>query len=564
MKKIIISFFIIALAAGAGAYFYLAKAPILLSSTPEQMLPNDTTFFVQIKNLEKNIEKIRNNDLGKNIEKIDFISTAQKMELPQETIEQLEKLKSALDSKVNQKIFYNFFGKNFSLALVSIDFESPSGKDFRPQDAEAALLIEPRTNAKFSQMISETIPEIKTKQDYEYNGITITGASYKDSFDFYHFVKNEYIILTFNLETAQKIADVKKDENSLASTKRFADLKNKINSDERDFFFYADTQKVYSKIEEAAQKEEFEFLVNVRKRLNKDLKSVVLCGFNRSDSYYESISDVELSYENTASSENAKRFLSMVPQNPVTFSWQNNFDLEKIIKDFLNDQEKIDSFEQRLLTEAQIDPQAVYSGFKGDLGLIFTDTDTQGMFPVPYIAFVFDKKAGPVFEMCLDSIQREKNNSIPLQDKTLNNIQIKSVPLPLGKAIEPSWGYFNDYFIVSMNTLIFQEIIDAADSENSIENNKNFQFVKKHLPDEFNMVSFLNTVKFLDNLKSSGESLLRFAAFRAPQITEKGNIFLDEVFVPVCDGLKVYEAFGSASVFEKDKLYGTGITKKSE
>jgi hypothetical protein len=564
MKKIIISFFIIAFAAGAGAYFYLAKAPVLLPTMPEELLPEETAFFLQIKNIEKNIKEINQNKLGKNLKKIDFVSTAKKLELPKDTIQQIENIKSGLNSKINQKIFYNFFGKNISLALVSLNFETDKKKDIYPNDIPAAFLIEPNANAKFSQMISEAVPEIKTIEDIKYKDTTITKAKYKDSLDFYHFIKNEYIVLTLNLETAQKIHDVKKEENSLGASKRFANLKNKITSKERDFFLYADTERIYSKIEKSAQNNQSEFLLNAQKRLNKDLNSVVLCGFDRSDAYYESKSDVELNYKNNAPKEKAKRFLSMVPDDLVTFSWQNNFDFEKLLKDIFNDKDKIIDFEQRLLTSTQIEPKTLYNGFKGELGIIFTDTDTKSMFPVPHIAFIFNKKAGPVFDMVFDSVQKEKNNSIPVQDKTLGSVKIKSVPLPLGASIEPSWGYFNDYFIVSMNTLVFQEIIDAAGSENSIENNKDFQFIRKKLPKEFNMISFVNSVKFFDNLASSGQSLIRLAAFKAPDLTEKGQIFLDEIFVPLCDGLSVYEAFGNASVFDESKLYGTGIVKKAK
>ncbi|MCB9481944.1 MAG: DUF3352 domain-containing protein [Desulfobacteraceae bacterium] len=564
MKKILISFFIIAVAAGAGAYFYLAKAPVLLSSAPEELLPKDTAAFVQIKNIEKNIDKMAKTKLGKNFEKIDFISTAQKLELSEETIEKLKSIKKNVTSEVNKKFFYNFFGKNFSIALVSLDYKTGENKPFNPEMIDAALLIEPKTNAKFSQIISESIPEIEKKEDYNYNNFTISKAGYKDICDFYHFIKNEYIVITLNLETAKKIADIKKDETSLASTKKFVDLKNKINSEKRDFFFYSNTDKIYSKIEELSKKPDFFYLENFRQKLNKDLKSLILCGFDKSDSIYESISDAELTYENTIPKENAKKFLAMIPEDIVSFSWQNNFDLEKIIKDYFNDDEKRKEFEDKLLMESGIDNQLFYNGFKGELGLIFADTDTQGMFPVPSLAFVFDKNAGTVFDRYFDFLQKKQNNSIPVQEKTINNTNIKTVPLPLGKAIEPSWGYFNDYFILAMNSDIFSQIITASNSEKSIENNKNFKLIKKELPEKFHMISFLNTVKLMDNIKSSGESLIRLAAFKAPDLTDKGNIVLNEVIFPLCDGLSVYEAFGNANVFDKNKFHGKSITKKSE
>ncbi|MDY0131837.1 MAG: DUF3352 domain-containing protein [Desulforegulaceae bacterium] len=556
MKKIFISFFILALASGVGAYFYLIKAPVLLPSAPEQLLPENTTFLIQIKNLEKNIKSISKNNLGQNIKKIDFISTAKKLELPEETIKGFEKFKSDFSSKINQEIFYNFLGKNISFALISFDLEKPL------ENMEAALLIQSKINSKFSQILSESISEIETKEKFEYKKTTISKARYKDSFDFYHFLINEYLILTLNLETAQKIAGVTK-EKSLASTKKYKNIKNKINFKKRDFFFYADTKEIYSKIERISKKNKTDFLVNLKSRLNNDLKSVVLCGFNRGDSFYESISEVELNYKNTIKKENGKNFLSMVPKDLVSFSWQNKFNPEKFIDNIFNDKEKLKEFEQKLLFETQVDPRTFYNEFKGELGIIITDTDTRGIFPVPSLAFVFDKKAGPVFNKGFDSIRKKQNNLIPLQNKTLNNVKIKSIPLPFGKSIEPSWGYFNDYFIVSVNTFVFQKIIDSGKSGNSIENNSNFKFIKEQFPEEFNMISFFDTIKFLDNLKDSGRSILKLSKFKSPDLTEKGEILLDEVLVPLFDGLSIYKAFGNASVFEDDKLHGKGIIKKS-
>ncbi|MDY0360270.1 MAG: DUF3352 domain-containing protein [Desulforegulaceae bacterium] len=564
MKKIIISFFIIAFAAGAGAYFYFAKAPVLLSTMPENILPRDTTFFVQIKNIEKNMEKISKNKLGKNIEKINFISTAQKINLPKETIEKIQSIKTSLDSKLNKKVFYNFFGKNFSLALISIDFDNFETKKFNPEIFDAVFLIEPKANAKFSQFISETIPEIEKKEDFNYKNTTISKTRYKDSFDFYNFIKNEYIVITFNPETAKKIIDTKKDENSLASTKKFAKIKNKINSKTRDFFVYFNSDEIISKLETLSKNPDFDFLNNFNQRLNKDLKSLIFCGFDKSDSFYESISEIELNYTNSIPKENAKKFLSMVPSDLVSFSWQNNFDLKKILNDYLIDPEKIKDFEEKLLMDSGIDSETFYNGFKGELGLIFIDTDTNGMFPIPSLAFVFDKNAGSFFDKYFDFLQKKQNNAIPVQEKTITNTNIKSIPLPLGKAIEPSWGYFNDYFIFAMNSEVFTQIINAANSENSIENNKNFKFIKKELPDEFHMISFLNTVKLMENIKSSGDSLLKLAAFKAPDLTDKGSIVLNEIIYPLCDGLSIYETVGSSSVFDENKLHGKSITKISK
>lgn len=254
----------------------------------------------------------------------------------------------------------------------------------------------------------------------------------------------------------------------------------------------------------------------------------------------------------------------MVPSDLVSFSWQNNFDLKKIINDYLIEPEKIKEFEEKLLMESGIDSETFYNGFKGELGLIFTDTDTNGMFPIPSIAFVFDKNAGIFFERYFDFLQEKQNNAIPVQEKTISNTNIKSIPLPLGKALEPSWGYFNNYFIFTVNSDIFNQIINAANSENSIENNKNFKFIKKELPDEFNMISFLNPVKLSDNLKASGDSLLKLAAFKAPDLTEKGNIVLNEIIYPLCDILYMYEAIGSASFFDKNMVHGKSITKNAQ
>jgi|GEM_PF-5233134 hypothetical protein len=556
MKKIVIILLIAAAAAASGIYFYVYQTPDKQAYGPEYLLPSETLAFIQIKNLEKKIDETKNNRLGKNLQKIDIISVAQKLGLPDKKTENIQNFLKTTESKVNKEAFFNLFGKDFTIAVTSPSISSEN-KKFHG----LVLLFDTKTDAKLTQLLSGAVPDLKNTAQHDYQDFSITESTYKDNINFFHFIHKDYLAVTSSLKTAKQVISTKKETDSLAQTEKFKNLNQNENKEKQDFFVFLDTEGISGKLTELGEKFQIQKILDLKNNLNNNYIASSHYGYSKSDDIYETISEISMKEDNYPSPEKAQSFLALVPKDIISFAWQNNFDLKEFLKNIFPEKEKLKNFENKLYSEAGIDAQTLYNNLSGKAGFIFASADTSGMFPVPEVAFVFNEKAGDSFDEYFAFLQTKQNNSIQVRNKDIGGYNINFIPLPLGKALEPSWGYIDDKFVLAVNSSVIESMIN---SEESVKENKLFRFVKKELPDKYNSISFFNTDKFSDTLLSSGDSLLRLAAFKSPELTEKGNIILTDILTPALEGLSMYEATGRAGFIKNKNQKIKSVTKISQ
>ncbi|MGM0417803.1 MAG: DUF3352 domain-containing protein [Thermodesulfobacteriota bacterium] len=553
MKKIIIILLIASAAAASGIYFYVYKAPVTKTAGPEHLLPSETLAFIQVKNLEKKINKTKQNRLGKNLQKIDIVSVSQKLGIPDKKTEDIQNFLKTTESKVNKEAFFNLFGKNFTIAVTS-----PSVSSENKKVHGLVFLFDSKTDAKLTRLLSKAVPDLQNISEHDYQGSSITESTYKDNITFFHFIHKDFLAVASSLKTAQQVISTQEETGSLAQTEKFKNLDQNENKEKQDFFVFLDTEGISGKLTEFGEKFQIQKILDLKNNLNNNYIAASHSGYSKSDSIYETISEISMKEDNYPSPEKAKSFLSLVPKDIISFAWQNNFDLKEFLKNIFPEKEKLKNFENKLYSEAGIDAQTLYNNLSGKAGFIFENADTSGMFPVPEAAFIFNEKAGDSFDEYFAFLQEKQNNSIQVRNKEVGGYSINFIPLPLGKALEPSWGYIDDKFVLAVNSSVIENMIN---SEESVKENKFFRFVKKELPDKYNSISFFNTAKFSDTLLSSGDSLLRLAAFKSPELTQKGNIILTDILTPALEGLSMYEATGRAGFIKNKKLKIKSVTK---
>ncbi len=564
MKKFILTIFILMIAATSGAYYSVAKPSDSKAPLPEKILPETTTAFFHINHLEETFNEIKNNPLGKNLQQIDVVATAKKLELPEKTINQIKDVYKNLTSENNQKTFFNFFGKNFTIALTSLELPKKNKKG-KAEIPDFALLCETKTKADFSKLFSLFSAEIKNEKTFNYKGIKITKSVNKNSYKFFHFKMKKYLIAASTEKAAKKIIDSAKSGETLSTSSDFKEVTPQKNKIYRNSFVFVNLKSIRTEIDNLVSNiPDSKNISSIKGYLKDNINCIAALEYRKKPTLFKSIMKKSLLAAEKIKPEKPKKFTKMVPEDTVGFLWVNNFDFKKFIYDFFNQGVVIDNknslkkFEKTAFIDNGFKPEDVYSSLSGKTGIIFSGINTTGMFPVPEIALIFEKKAGKPIEKYINSLINKKILKFAVSTKNINGYSTNYLVMPMGNAIEPSWTYTKKNFIVSVNTALVKKITDTLKSSGNITKNSLYKYVSAEIPKKVNTLYFINTKKFMEDLILTGEALVKLSSMQGPQIAQKAQIILNDILIPLFKGFAAYEGAAGAE-YIKGKI-STGVS----
>lgn len=560
MKKILMGFVVAVVAVAAGAYFYLGQDKGSDTIYPENILPEKTMALIQIKDLEDGIESIKSSKLGTSVQKINLKDTIDQLEIPVDKLKGFEEFKTQVNSEINKKAFFNFFGKDFSIALMDFDALSSENSSQNPMPG-GALICRTKLDEKLSAaLLKKALPEVKELGSFTYEGVKVSQLAY-EKMEFFNFVEQGYLIAATTEASAKAIIDASKKGKNLAQSQRFTKVVKDVQRKKSSLFCFFDAETTYEQVGKISHAINTKELEKFRRSLTYDIGSLAYCGYKASGEKFALETVIDMKEKVNLPAEDPDKFASRVPAESIAFTWQNNFDLERIMKSIFTEDHQLKSFENRLLFETGLDPKDLYKSFSGELGFILTEIDTKGMFPIPSIAIVLNKDAGKPFEQYINMLAGKPRSKISILDKEIGGSKVNYIPVPLGESVSPCWTYMDNNFVVAINTNLVSKMQQAKDTGDNITKDSVYKFVNEGLAEKCNAITFMNNRKFFESLGDVGNSLLNFAAMQGPEYTEKGSILLKEVVTPFLEGLSMYEATGGRSYFEGNKIVGKGCIK---
>lgn len=565
MKKVII--FIVVLGLVAIGTSYLLK-PAHKEVKPAKLLPADTLLMVELVNLEMSIDSFKSGKLGQKLNEIDLAGVMQNLEVPIKAIEEYEKTKSAVLSTLDSMLFKELFGQETVLAVLppKIDHLTPEG--LKKALGSLVLISRPKSSAELVEFVSRILTKNLKFQTEVYAGYEIKSFELDYDITVHYSLADGLLVATLDRQAIKNCLDLKKNQQpSLDQNEYYQNLRSKLASSGTKTFVYNNTKKMYESILNISRliiKEEKFSDMERSLAAFKALKAIGYASYDDGSDLLQSKTlamidkkGLEPVYAKAyCSKPEENKTLQFVPDNTLVYYWANNMYLKSFWdiyfeNQYLNDEEK-ESMKTSLEKEIGVSFDEVFQAFGNQFGLILTDINTGGLFPIPKLTFFVETANLDTAAKLMDSVTQK--SGMVLQKEEFNDIKINYIMLPFGNDVQPAYAFFNGFCIVSINHQLIKDIISTYKNDDNITTDRDFLAVNKGLTDKNNNIMFVKFDQLIDKIKELVIFGRNMIVLKDQGEAEKAAVVISGVINPALDGLKMYRTIGSRTFTKEDEI----------
>ncbi len=165
---------------------------------------------------------------------------------------------------------------------------------------------------------------------------------------------------------------------------------------------------------------------------------------------------------------------------------------------------------------------------------------TSGFFPVPSICFFIELADPDRAQELLEKMI----SGLPLRRDKVAGIPVVSI-MAGGGLMQPSYALLDRFLVLADSREQIEDILKR--SSKRLVSDDSFQAVDMGMLQSSNMVMFARTAELIDSLKEFASWAGTIIAIRDEQAGAKSKVLLDQVILPLLDGLKMYRAKGVRS-----------------
>ena len=565
MKKIVILIVVLGLVAIGTSYFLKTAHKEV---KPAKLLPADTLLMVELVNLEKSIDGFKSGKLGQKLNEIDLTGVMQDLEVPIKAIEEYEKTKSAVLSTLDSMLFKELFGQETVLAILPLKIDNLAPEGLKKALGSLVLISRPKSSAELVEFVSRILTKNLKFQTEVYAGYEIKSFELDYDITVHYSLADGLLVATLDRQAIINCLDLRKNQQpSLDQNEYYQNLRSKLASSGTKTFVYNNTKKMHESILNISRliikKEEF----SDTERSLAGFKGLKAIGYASYDDDSELLQNrilvmidkkgLEPVYAKVyCSKPGENKTLQFVPDNTLVYYWANNLYLKSFWdiyfeNQYLNDEEK-KSMKTSLEKEIGAGFDEVLQAFGNQFGLILTDINTGGLFPIPKLTFFVEIANQDTTAKLMDSVTQK--SGMVLQKEEFNDIKIRYIILPFGNDVQPAYAFFNGFCIVSINHQLIKDIISTYKNGDNITTDKDFLAVNKGLTDKNNNIMFVKFDQLIDKIKELIILGRNMMVLKDQGKAEKTAIVINGVINPALDGLKMYRTIGSRTFTKENEI----------
>ncbi|MDL1981330.1 MAG: DUF3352 domain-containing protein [Deltaproteobacteria bacterium] len=565
MKKVVILIVVLGLVAIGTSYFLKTAHKEV---KPAKLLPADTLLMVELVNLEKSIDSFKSGKLGQKLNEIDLTGVMQNLEVPIKAIEEYEKTKSAVLSTLDSMLFKELFGQETVLAILPLKIDHLTPEGLKKALGSLVLISRPKSSAELVEFVNQILTKNLKFQTEVYAGYEIKSFELDYDITVHYSLADGLLVATLDRQAIITCLDLRKNQQpSLDQNEYYQNLRSKLASSGTKTFVYNNTKKMYESILNVSRliikEEEFSDM----ERSSAAFKGLKAIGYASYDDGSDLLQNrilvmidkkgLEPVYAKAyCSKPGENKTLQFVPDNTLVYYWANNLYLKSFWdiyfeNQYLNDEEK-ESMKTSLEKEIGVGFDEVFQAFGNQFGLILTDINAGGLFPIPKLTFFVEIANQDTVAKLMDSVTQK--SGMVLQKEEFNDIKINYIILPFGNDVQPAYAFFNGFCIVSINHQLIKDIISTYKNGDNITTDKDFLAVNKGLTDKNNNIMFVKFDQLIDKIKELVIFGRNMMVLKDQGKAEKTAIVISGVINPALDGLKMYRTIGSRTFTKEGEI----------
>jgi hypothetical protein len=251
--------------------------------------------------------------------------------------------------------------------------------------------------------------------------------------------------------------------------------------------------------------------------------------------------------------------LAMIPADILGYYWSNTFSMstlwEMFSREMKDSAEEIQAMEKNVQTATGMELQQLFAMFGSEAVFLVKDIATDGFIPLPNGALFLKIEKEDEFVKMLQPLLAKID--IPTKTEEYKGVKMISWEVSFHPSLQPVYALHKGYLILASTVDLVKKVIDSEDGAGLVSDEL-FQQVneglKQGLTKENNSVSFVRFSSLLHMLKELANWGGTMLSMQGPETALKSKVMLEQLVLPLFDGLAMYEVIGSRSVIEDDAI----------
>ena len=537
-------------------------------------LPADVLFYAEQNDFTEMYQRFFDSRLGKTLISLDYRAIETELGGTEETIREAERLWKRISTTLENPAFNELLGKEFCMALFPAKSFSPENP---AQDLEERLLLiaKPRHNAKFLQLLAPLFKKDIKQSTVQYGAHTISRYQIDANNRLSTATVQGLVLAGFDERLVRKSIDSYDDRtNVLSKNKDFQRLRS--NFKDAKLFTYFSMPAVFDQgcmIAENLPPEHKEEFLSLLKQW-EGWGSVAYGAWHAKGQVTDK---VEILFDksnldsgiaklcNVPKAEN--KTLAMVPADTLFYYWANFLnllDIWDIYSERVTRQQPhaFDVLRQELRDGGDVEIEEVLGMIDNEFAVIVRDVGQDGI-PLPRAAAIIQLKQPEQFLGVFNKLLAEAD--IPMSDEKYKDKIITYWGIAPQGGFQPAFTLLDNYLLLSNSIDLVQQIVDLGEEPSrSLLKSAAIDKLGGKLLEKNNSATYIHVALFADALKDLAKWAGNMAILQGPEKARKAEIVVNQLILPVLDGVSMYKQLGSRSFITDDSIVLESVTTVAE
>ncbi len=528
------------------------------------VLPADVMLYVEQHDFVEIYQRFSKSRLGRVLSRIDYVDIAIELGSDKKPVKDVLNLWKKIDKLINEPGFDQLLGKEFSLALFPMPGFSLDNAD-KIFEERLLLIARPRHDARILQFLASYITKDIEQTTVQYGKHTITRYKLDDQYTLSTANVAGLVIAAVDERLVRKSLSVFDDQiNTLGQNATFQKLRKSMEG--ATLFKYLsmaplqEQAKLLAKhLSEENQQQMYELLeqwngwqagaygVWGEKGLIRE-KLEILYDAEQLDP------DVAKLFVTAPEKNNT---LDMVPADSLFYYWGNGLNLPLLFEmysELLVEKrpEILDLLQQELRDVTGMNIEEILALTANECAVVIEDVDG-GVVPLPKVLFMLELQDVDSFMQVFHKLLEEAD--IPISTSRYQDHNINYWGVAPQDGLQPAFALTGNFLLLSNSRNLVKQAIDLQKKPvNTLTSNPELKRLKEKLIKESNSTAYVHIARMADAFKAITTWVGGMAVLQGPETARKANLLIDEVALPLFDGVAMYTQMASRTEVKESSI----------
>ncbi|RUM41749.1 MAG: hypothetical protein DSY70_00700 [Desulfobulbus sp.] len=531
-----------------GGFMYQLMYHRVPYQDPLELVASDCVLMVDWTDASASARDFFNSRFGRNLTSIDWPYVLDQLAVSADFRKRLEEKSAAVIDCFSSPLCKKIFASRVVFALLPAEQTTVSGRPETPLGQRVILVATLKSRLVLPALLS-SMAWLKGKvRRLTYRGRTIKRLELASGGNVYFALIDGNLVASPGRSAIEQSIDLLlqhrvQEQTGLLTNQNYRELRKRYRGN--DFFIYADIPRLTS----------FFHLSHFSQQSAGEAGSSQLSGvkqialFHSTDSNTQRLITLVKLSPDQLTNEQKKLYsrrpvlnsrLPDIPSELVMYFWSNWLDLsgwweEVVSSSGKSGRETTDKMSAWIRQKTGLEIDQFLSLFGQEFGINVTQIRTSGFFPVPSLCCFLELEEPAM----VAGILEKGLSGLTLWRDTIDGVPVVSVMIAHG-LMRPSYAVLDNYLLVADSRKQIEQLL--AEKTSRLLDDELFKTVDTGMSKPANVHLFARTSLIVDSIKELVSWVGTVVAVRDGAAGKKSKILVDQVILPLLDGLKTFKA----------------------